>query len=305
VTDGYLEFVLGLTYTPVEELVALSQHAQACGYDVVSVSDHLCFPASLSSQYPYSKSNSLPWSGDDPWGDPWSSIAAMAASTTDLCFMTNVFVLPLRDPFSVAKAVATCAVLSNDRVSIGVGVGWMREEFDLVGRCFGDRGARTNEMIEILRLLWSGKAVGYDGEFYSFEPVQMSPAPRKPVPVLVGGESSAALDRAARLGDGFVPTAHRMTTVVNLIAELERRRDECGRGSEPFRVVAVVTDAARVDHYAAMAKQGVTGMISVPWGYGAGKSQTLREKLDAMERYSETVIQPVRKAGVAARTPAH
>ena len=302
-TDGYLQFVLGLTHAPVEELVELSRHAEACGFDVLSISDHLFFPTSLSSQYPYSKSHEVPWSGTDPWGDPWCSIAAMAASTTEMSFMTNVFVLPLRDPFSVAKAVATCAVLSNDRVSIGVGVGWMKEEFDLVGRSFGDRGARTNEMIEILRLLWSGEAVGYEGDFYSFGPVQMSPAPKRPVPVFVGGESSAALDRAARLGDGFMPTPHRMASVLDLVCELERRRHRLGRGSQRFRIVAVVTDVQTVDEHAAMAKGGVTGMISVPWGYGACNSQSLKEKFDAMDRYSEAVIQPVRKAGVAARAP--
>jgi probable F420-dependent oxidoreductase len=282
----HLRFILGVTSSPLDELVPLARHAEACGFDTLSVSDHLALPMSIASPYPYSKSGAPRFDTEAPWSDPWVAISAMATATVQLRFLTNIFVLPLRDPFTVAKAVGSAAVLSGGRVSVGIGVGWLREEFALTGQDFTDRGARTDEMIEVLRLLWRPEVVEHHGRFYDFAPVRMAPAPPGGVPILIGGESTPALDRAARLGDGYISLPHRVQTLVDLAGELAHRRDAAGRASEPFQLVTVPTDAVTVADHERLAAAGVGGIIKEPWGFGAGPSPPLARKLRAMSDYS-------------------
>jgi probable F420-dependent oxidoreductase len=291
-------FILGVSNAPLDELVPLARHAEVCGFDALSLTDHLALPAALASRYPYSTSGAPAFGLDEPWSDPWVAMGAMATATERLHFMTNVFVLPLRDPFTVAKAVGSVSVLSGGRVALGVGVGWMREEFDLVGARFADRGARTNEMIEVLRLLWRAEAVEHHGRFYDFAPVRMSPAPAQPVPILVGGESPAALDRAVRLGDGFISLPHRTKTLVALAETLRRRRAALGCADEAFEIVTPPTDATSTADFVALAAGGVTGVIQVPWSGCAGCAPGLDKRLDAMTRYARGVIAPAREAGL-------
>ncbi|MFI5427152.1 TIGR03619 family F420-dependent LLM class oxidoreductase [Aeromicrobium sp. UC242_57] len=175
--------------------------AEASGFDGMNVSDHMIYPKVLNSGYPIADSM---WAPTDPWPDPWVTIGTLAGATTTLKFGTCIYIAPMRPVMQVAKSVSTAAVLSGDRVALGVGVGWMREEFEMVGQDFDTRGKRLNEQIEICRLLWSGGYQEFHGEFHDFPPVSMIPAPKKLIPIWVGGDAPVSLRRAARLGDGWI-----------------------------------------------------------------------------------------------------
>ena len=165
--------------------------ARACekaGFEAVAVSDHLIHPEKLVTPYPYTDDGTPRWEDSTEWPDPFVVIAAMAAVTERLRFVTSVLVLPLRNPFQVAKTVATVAMMSNDRIVLGIGAGWMEEEFQAMEQDFRRRGRRMDEMIEVMRKLWEEPGfVEHHGEFFDFPPVGMRPAPRERVPVLCAG----------------------------------------------------------------------------------------------------------------------
>ena len=138
-----MKFVTSLAFTHPSELGALARAADEAGFAYVSLSDHVVHPQKLETPYPYTEDGSPRWEPFTSWPDPWVTIASLAAQTQRLRFYTSVFVLPMRDPFTVAKAVGTAAVLSEGRVSLGIGAGWMKDEFDLVERSFRNRGKRA------------------------------------------------------------------------------------------------------------------------------------------------------------------
>ena len=144
------------------------------------------------------------WEDDTAWPDPMCVVSALAGSTTNLVFTTGIYIAPARDILTVAKTVSTAAVLSDDRLRLGVGVGWSKEEFDLTGQDFANRGKRLDEMIVALRALWRGGWVEFHGEFYDVPECQMEPSPSAPVPILGGGHSPVALRRTAALCDGWI-----------------------------------------------------------------------------------------------------
>ncbi len=215
----------------------LAAVAEEVGFDSVAVSDHVVYPSYLESKYPYTPDGVPQFSPDEHWPDVWIAIASMAAVTTELRFMTNVYVLPLRNPFVVAKAVGTAAYLSGGRVALGIGAGWMAEEFELLEQSFKRRGKRMDEMIEAMHALWAGGMAEYHGEFYDFDPVEMKPAPEDPVPVYVGGHSDIAFDRAAR-NDGWLGMYYSPEELVEHCRTLDQRRQDAGTADRPFEIIA-------------------------------------------------------------------
>jgi alkanesulfonate monooxygenase SsuD/methylene tetrahydromethanopterin reductase-like flavin-dependent oxidoreductase (luciferase family) len=139
-----LKFAISTAFTPLDEVCQLAQAADRFGYEMVAVSDHVVHPRTLKSPYPYTADGRPRWEPFTDWSDAWVMIGAMAAVTKRLKFTTSVYVLPMRNPFLVAKSVATAAAVSGGRVTLGIGVGWMEEEFDLLGQSFRRRGKRTN-----------------------------------------------------------------------------------------------------------------------------------------------------------------
>jgi probable F420-dependent oxidoreductase len=285
-----VKFVLASAYSDPLEYVPLARGAEANGFEAIAVSDHVVHFERPRTPYPYTADGSRRWPAFTPWPDPWVAIGAMAAATARLRFFTNVFVLPLRDPFLVAKAVGTAAVLSGNRVALGVGVGWSRDEFELVGQDFGTRGRRTDEMVELLRKLWSGKTIEHRGPFYACEALEMSPAPSEPIPLYFGGVSDAALRRAARLGDGWISDIHSTAELRALIARVRAEREALGRGALPFAVIAAANDAVDVGGYRGLEDAGVTHLLTMPW-YFYGGGATLAAKLDSLARFRDDVIE--------------
>jgi len=285
-----LKFVLPLAFGDPEHAVALARAADEAGWYAVAVSDHVVHPQRIRSRYPYTEDGGPRWQPDAPWPDPWVTIGAMSAVTTRLRFTTNIYVLPMRNPFQVAKTVGTAAILSGGRVSLGIGMGWMEDEFELLEQPFRNRGRRADEMIEVMRKLWRGGMVEHHGEFYDFEPLQMSPAPREPIPILVGGLSEAALRRVGRLGDGWVSDLHSVAELGEIVARIRGYRAEYGRERDPLEIVAAARDAFDADGYRRMADAGVTCAMTLPWFFYGGPTDDLARKLEGVRRFAEDVF---------------
>ncbi|MGW0200028.1 TIGR03619 family F420-dependent LLM class oxidoreductase [Nonomuraea sp. NPDC003201] len=286
-----MKFWLGASFVDTDQFLELARAAERCGFDTLTLSDHL-FYADFASPYPYSRSGRPRWDARTHWPDVWVTIGAMAAVTTTLRFSPNVYIAPARDLFTVAKQVSTAAVLSGDRVTFGVGVGWCKEEFVGTGQDFHTRGRRLDAMLPTLRSLWAGETVALDG----LPELSISPTPDRPIPVYVGGDSDAALRRAARLGDGWI--GNRIYTEEQfdvVLATLRGHLDESGR-SAPLDIIAPLAVMPDADTYRRFAAKGVTGTMAAPWWlatpeekarYGEG---TLELKIATMERFAEEVI---------------
>jgi len=289
-----VKFITSLAFQDPTHACAVARVADECGWDGVMVSDHVVHPEKIESPYPYTPDGAPRWESPAPWPDPWVAIGAMAAVTERLRFYTGIYVLPLRNPFVVAKAVGTAAVMSNDRVVLGVGVGWMREEFDLLEQSFAKRGRRMDEMIQVIRKLWGGGMVEHHGEFYDFDRLQMSPAPGKPIPLLVGGLSEPALRRVGRLGDGWISDIHTLDELRQIVERIRSYRVEYGRAAEPLQIVAACSDTFDVDGFRRMEDAGVTHLQTMPWFLYGGSSDSLQDKLDGLRRFADQIITKMR-----------
>ncbi len=285
-----MKFVISLAFSDPTHILALARAADECGFEAIAVSDHVVHPENIKTPYPYTQDGAPRWQAPSPWPDPWVTIGAMSAVTKRLRFLTNIFVLPLRNPFSVAKAVGTAQVLSGGRVALGIGVGWMKDEFLLMEQDFHTRGRRTDEMIEVMRELWRGGMVEYHGKFYDFGPLQMSPAPSQPIPLYFGGLSDRALQRVGRVGDGWISDIHRSDEIRELILKIRQERDKAGRANEPLEVIASVSDVADADGYQRLEDAGVTQINTMPWVFYKGATDSLQEKLDGLRRFADDMI---------------
>jgi len=230
----------GLTATP-EALEVLLTRGEALGFSSVMVSDHVVFPVTIESKYPYTVNGAFPGGGDAL--EQLTLMAFVAAKTRLLRIVSSVMILPHRNPVVTAKMLATIDVLSNGRVTVGVGVGWMREEFRaLATPDFDRRGAVSDEYIRIFKTLWTQNPASFEGTFYRFKPLRFLPQPvQKPhPPIWIGGHSPAALRRAARLGDGWHPVGG-IAAVPLRPAEMRASLDELRRltekeGRDPSRL---------------------------------------------------------------------
>src|SRR3984893_353807 len=185
-----MQFWSGTAFMLATEAVTVAPMLDEAGFDGIVPSDHLIYPRKLKSAYP-SPSGRPWWTPDTGWPDSWILIGAMAAVTKRLRFSNAVYVAPARPLLEVAKQVATASVVSEGRVSRAVGVGWMREEYELMGQAFDDRGKRLNEMIPALRALWHGGWVSWSGQYYQVPELMIETHPAEPVPIMGGGESRA------------------------------------------------------------------------------------------------------------------
>jgi len=289
-----MKFVTSLAFSDPTHFCEIARAADACGWDGIVVSDHVVHPEKIESPYPYTRDGSTRWQAPAPWPDPWVAVGAMAAVTERIRFTTGIYVLPLRNPFVVAKAVSTAAVMSGDRVTLGVGVGWMKDEFDLLDQSFRNRGRRMDEMIEVMRTLWAGGMVEHHGEHYDFGRLQMSPAPKARIPILIGGLSEPALRRVGRLGDGWISDIHTTQELREIVAKIRAYRDEYGRADAPLEIVAACSDAFEADDFRRLEDVGVTHLQTMPWLMYGASSDSLEDKVDGIRRFANDVIDKLR-----------
>jgi len=293
-----MKFTLTLAFTQPDTLCEIARTAEEYAWDAISVSDHVVNPDKIDAKYPYNEDGSRMWDHSTPWPDVWVSTAMMAAVTQRIEFLQSVYILPMRDPFHVAKAVGTLAIMSNHRIHLGIGLGWMHDEFAVVGAPFKRRGKRTDEMVEVMRKLWTGEVVEHHGEFYDFEPLSMAPGVGRPVPIVVGGISERALDRTARIGDGWAPAYLSIQEVQAGMKRIRELRERYGRESPDLPVFTSCSDATDLDGYRRVEEIGVTHMATTPWIHFDGAvdpSQLVNEVplqaiLDGIKRFSDEVI---------------
>ena len=257
-----------MSFVNPEFYIELAQLAEECGWNGFGLSDHVVNPDVIEAKYPYNEDGSRMWDHSAPWPDVWVSTAAMAAVTKKLEFIQSVYVLPMRDPFSVAKALGTCALMSNYRVSLGLGLGWMHDEFEILGHPFERRGKRADEMIDVMRKLWTGELVEHHGEFFDFAPLSMSPGMKGDIPIVVGGISKPAMNRVARIGDGWAPAYLTVEGVSEGLAYIREKQKEYGREGKSISVYTSCIDAFSVDGYKRMEDAGITHAITTPWLFG-------------------------------------
>lgn len=285
-----MKFAIAIAYNDPAHLNPIARAAEESGFGAIVVSDHIIYPGRLETPYPYTKSGKPRWDADTPWPDPFVAVASMAAVTERLEFITSIFVLTLRHPVLAAKTIATTSVLSQGRLKVGVGAGWMREEFDLLDQRFERRGSRLAESIEVMRKLWRGGMVEHHGEHYDFDPVQMSPVPESTVPIYGGGLSPLALKRAATLCDGWASEIQTKDELRSINAQLRAHRAASDRADKPFGLCVALKDVFDIDGYKEMAELGVTEMITVPWLFYGPQSQTCEQKCAGIRRFGEEVI---------------
>jgi len=246
----------------------LVRTAEAVGIESIWTVEHVVVPVDYHSKYPYSETGKMPGPDSVPLPDPILPLAFAAAMTKTLRLGTGVVILPQRHPAYVAKEMATLDVLSGGRALLGVGSGWLQEEFDAVGVPFTERGARTNEAIRAIRSLWKETPEPFTGKFFQWGAVESNPKPvQKPgVPIIVGGHSDAAARRAARYGDGFFPARGDRDTLTHLLTVL---RDECLKIGRKPESIELTTGGGLVDRDAVRRYEdlGVSRLIIAPPGF--------------------------------------
>jgi probable F420-dependent oxidoreductase len=266
---------------PYDHFFPIATEAEQLGFTGLAIADHLAVPTLIESPYP---GGTRPWTETDDWPDVWVMIGALAAATTRLRFVTNVYIVPMRHPLITAKAVGTASVIANGRVVFGAGIGWMTEEFDSVASSFRTRGKRTDEILRILRDAWDTGRVTAHGRHYQFPEVNLRPQPPSRIPIWIGGHSDAAVERAATLADGWI-SGRTLKDAAPLIERLRQRRIEVGRGAEPFDVAVSMysppTPAVLDDHQRA----GVEHVKVDPWE--GGHRAPLETKLEGLRRFAE------------------
>ena len=291
-----VKFWMGVAFAEPSELFDLARAADASGWHGITVSDHIAYLRHLRSPYPYTEDGKPGWQPETSWPDPWVTIGALAAATANLHFTTNIYVAPLRDVVTVAKAISTAAVLSGGRVSAGLAPGWCEEEFALTGADFASRGKRLDEMLPALRDLLAGGWTSFDGEHVQFPELQISPTPPEKVPLYIGGDTTVALKRAARLGDGWIGALYKPAEAEAKVAELRSYLAAAGRTDDDFEIILSLYARDDLDLFRRMADLGVTGIIHAPWILAqpaAGQSPAAARR-DAITRFAETYIEPLR-----------
>jgi probable F420-dependent oxidoreductase len=273
----------------------LARAAEEAGYDSMVVPDSICYPRHATSRYPFTPDGSREFLEDKPFIEPFSLIPALGAVTTHLRFVTFVIKLPVRSPVLVAKQATSTAVLTGNRLVLGVGTSPWREDYEVLGVPWADRGRRMDEELAIIRGLSAGGYFEYHGQIFDFGPVKIAPVPSEPIPVLIGGHGDAALRRAARVGDGWLHGGGDLAELTRLLARLGEFRRREGTAGRPFEVHVISADAYRADGVRRLEEQGVTdAIVGFRWPYQAGPdTEPLAEKIGQLCRFAEDVIAKV------------
>jgi probable F420-dependent oxidoreductase len=271
-----------------EGAAAIGQAAEAGGFESLWTVEHVLVPADYASPYPYSPTGKMPGPDDADIPDPLIWLTFVAANTTTIRLGTGILILPQRNPIVVAKEIATLDRLSGGRVELGVGVGWLEEEFDALGIPFADRGLRTDDNVAVLRALWAEGAASYESQYTTFSNAYSRPRPTQAsIPITIGGHSKAAARRAGRIGDGFFPGKGSHEELAELIDVMRTTAKEHGRDPDAIEVTAGGDGAigsGALDEVKALADLGVSRVIIPPLAFDPEGQR------EAFGRYGDEVI---------------
>jgi probable F420-dependent oxidoreductase len=275
---------VGLFVQP-EALCALGQKAEEVGLDSLWTVEHALVPVGYTAEYPYASGGKMPGDEANPIPDPVLPLAFLAAVTKKLLLGTGVMILPQRHPAYVAKEMATLDVLSGGRAILGVGVGWLHEEFAALGVPFEDRGSRTREAVDAIRSLWAPGTEPFEGKYFNWGAVESNPKPVQAggVPIVVGGHSDLAAKRAARYGDGFFPAKGDEARIKELIEIVAQECARCGREQEDVEITVPLPgfDFDALRRYQDM---GVSRCIIPPMG------ADVPAVLNGLEQFGEAIV---------------
>ena len=266
--------------------------AEAAGFESLWGGEHVIIPSTIASKYPYTADGKIPAEPDTPIPDPliWLAFAAAAAPTLRLG--TCILIVPQRNPLVLAKELATLDTLSGGRIELGLGVGWLKEEFDALGVPWERRGARNDEYIAAMRALWAGPHAEFHGEFVDFAPVTCSPRPvNGSIPIIVGGDTDAAIARVARLADGYFPGEGDAARLSVLVRKVRAAAEQAGRDPAGIEIHAMFGQqmADPIAGAEQLADLGV-GRAMVPAFFFAGPGG-----LDRLSEFGERVIRRVNR----------
>ena len=273
-------------YSSGPAAVELAQAAEAAGFESIWTVEHVVVPHAYQSRYPYSASGRMGSGLEDfPIPDPLIWLAYIASATRRIKLGTAILILPQRNPVVTAKAVATLDSLAGGgRVLLGIGVGWLAEEFATLGVPFDDRGPRTDDYVGAMRALWSQECASYKGRFVSFDKVFCRPLPpERHIPIIVGGDTKAAARRAGRLGDGYFPARQ---VADDLLEEMTRAAEAAGR--DPKSIELTLSAPAEAAEIEKLATRGVA-RVAVPVSAAAGLPAQLKTPDDVL-RYGKEMI---------------
>src|SRR6202158_3948758 len=250
-------------------LTHLATTAERCGIESLWTVEHVAIPQDYKSPYPYASTGKIPGGEDVSIPDPLLPLAFAAAVTKKIKLATGVLILPQRHPLYVAKETATLDQLSNGRAILGIGSGWLEEEFTSLGLDFHPRGARTDEAIKSLRVLWSDTSASFHGKHFNFGPVKCFPKPvqKGGVPIHIGGHSPAGAKSAGRDGDGFFPALAEIPKLKELFALMKSEAEKVGR--DPKKIELSCMGRARVDELKALEDIGISRVVIPPPAFDA------------------------------------
>ncbi|HET6963654.1 MAG TPA: TIGR03619 family F420-dependent LLM class oxidoreductase [Acidimicrobiales bacterium] len=260
--------------------------ADRLGFESLWVPEHLVLPIEMAGS-PFAESEHPPIPPTVPVFDAFSYLAYLAALTQRIRLGTYVYNIGLRHPFSTARAAATVDIVSKGRLILGIGASWLRSEWEAVGLDFDSRGARVDEAIDVCRRLWTEEVVEHHGRFFDFGPVAFEPKPvQKPGLALhVGGDGPAAIRRAARVGDGWLPMNYSATNLAGVMPQL---REQCRRYErEQLPEVTVSGQVASGADVEAAAEAGADRLIVRPWRRSAEAADGMRRFRDEFAAYFE------------------
>jgi len=274
----------------------LAISAEEAGYDSFVVPDSICYPEYSDSKYPYTEDGSREFLEDKPFVETFALISYLAAVTERIRFTTSVVKLPLRNPVLMAKQVSSVAVLSDDRLTLGIGLSPWPDDYEVVDVPWAGRGKRLDEMIDVIRGLCAGGYFEYAGDVFQIPSIKICPVPRRPIPIIIGGHSEPALRRAARVGDGWIHAGGDADELERLLGRLAEFRREYGRENDPFELHVISLDAYTPDGVRRLEDMGVTDLfVGFRDVYTTEQdTETLEQKCDTLRQYSDAVISKCR-----------
>ena len=287
-----MRFSYAESMTDPSYYLPLARAAEEAGFDGMVVPDSICYPEESDARYPYNPDGTREFLDGKPFLEPFSIIPAMGAVTETLRFVTFVIKLPIRHPVLVAKQVTSTAVLTGNRLVLGVGTSPWPEDYAVCGVPWEGRGKRIDEQIDVLRGLMGGDYFEYHGDVFDIPSIKLCPVPTKPVPILIGGHHDAALRRAARVGDGWLHGGGDPEDLPGLLARLTEFRREYGTLDKDFEIHVISLDAYSPDGIEKLEELGVTDVIvGFRYPYEVGPdTETLQTKVDNLRRFSDDVI---------------
>ena len=271
------------------EAISMAQAAETAGFESIWTVDHVVVPQGYKSAYPYAQSGRMGDGSEDiQLPDPLIYMAYLASVTKSIRLATGILIVPQRNPVVTAKQLATLDQLSGGRIDLGIGVGWLEEEFQAIGAPFEKRGKRTDECIAAMQTLWKNDVAEFHGELVDFGPVYCRPQPvNGSIPIIVGGHSHAAARRAGRIGDGFFPARGVPEELFDIV---KSTAEECGR--DPKEIEFTVAIPEDIETIPALAKLGVTRILIPSSAMGgtskwASNPDEVLELQDTIQRFAD------------------